>query len=289
MDAHTPVMVDEVLSYLNPQPGDTYVDATYGGGGHAALILDRIQPAGTLVAIDRDPAAIARARELPGVHALLGNFADMFSLVRADVPRADIRGILIDCGISSTQLRDETLGISFAIDAPLDMRLDRTGTMTAAMILNTWSEHELVTLLRETGEESAAARIGKAIVEARSRTPFVHTTGLVHVIESVVRRRGKIHPATKTFQALRIAVNDELGSLQRGIAGALSLLGTGGRLAVLTFHSLEDRIVKRMFRQAHGNGWTVLTKHVVPPTRSEVMTNPRSRSAKLRVIERAAL
>lgn len=287
---HVPVLLQEVLEYLNPQPGQNMVDATFGRGGHARAILERLRPGGRLLVIDRDPKAIAEAQSLgEGVASHVGNFSSIEEITHYVLPDLRIHGVLLDCGISSAQLADASLGLSFIQAGPLDMRLDRQGAMTAATIVNSWSENELADVIYQLGEERSSRRIASAIVTARRKEKITTTTQLATIVEGVLRRRGRIHPATKTFQALRMAVNEELEHLRKGLSGALRVLSQGGRAAIISFHSLEDRLVKQTLRAAareEGSSYRLLTKHAIVPTRNEILQNPRARSAKLRVIER---
>jgi len=301
---HIPVLLNEALELLRPLPNQNFIDATFGAGGHSVAILDATAPAGQLIAIDRDPMAVSRARSLGSrVHAVCENFYLIEDIVRNDFPELIINGIFFDLGISSIQLDDASLGLSFQIEGPLDMRLERKGFMTAASIINSWPEKALTDLLRNYGEESNARRIVAAIVRTRKSSLIETTTQLTRIITEVIPVRAwKIHPATKTFQALRIAVNEEFENLRKGLAGALKIVARGGRVAVITFHSLEDRIVKQMFREAaricvcspealrceclRVAKFQILTKKPIVPSDQEVAENPRSRSAKLRVIQK---
>jgi 16S rRNA (cytosine1402-N4)-methyltransferase len=308
---HTAVLPAEVMAWLAPHPDGRYVDGTLGGAGHTALLLEASAPDGRVLGIDADPAALERARdrlaELVAAGRLLlrqGNFARMGELAaEARIVPAD--GILLDLGLSSDQLADRTRGFSFTVSAPLDMRFDPTHGMPASELVNTLEEGELADLLWRYGEERRSRAIARRIVEVRRRAPITRTDELARLVASVVHGRpGGIHPATRTFQALRIAVNDELGSLSAALAAAMDLLRPGGRLAVISFHSLEDRIVKR-FIQAEERGCIcppelpacvcgrsprlrALTRHPVEAGPTEVAANPRARSAKLRVAERLA-
>jgi 16S rRNA (cytosine1402-N4)-methyltransferase len=304
--AHIPVLPDEVIDGLQAERGGRFIDATVGGGGHASAILDASAPDGVLLGLDRDPAALDVASDR------LARFGDRAQLVHASFARlkevvqahgfagerSRVDGILFDLGLSSLQLADAQRGFSFMADGPLDMRFDPTsGDPTAADLVNTLSEEELADILYHYGEERQSRRIAGAIVEARP----LHTTGeLVEVVEQAVgRRRGRLHPATLTFQALRIAVNEELKALRAALSQAVELLAPGGRLAVIAFHSLEDRIVKRFMRREskdcvcppelpictcdHQATLDVITRKPIRPTEEEVAANPRSRSARLRV------
>lgn len=302
---HVPVLVDEVLKGLQVEPGDRVIDATVGGGGHAAQILSASAPDGVLLGFDRDPAALAAAR------SRLTSCGDRFELVHRSFARlehvarergfAPVDGILFDLGLSSLQLADEERGFSFMAEGPLDMRFDPTGAApTAAYLVNHLPADELADILYRYGEERQSRRIARAIVEAR---PLETTKELSDVIEQAVgRRRGRLHPATLTFQALRIAVNDELKALEEALPQTLNLLAPGGRLAVISFHSLEDRIVKRFMRResrdcicskelpvcvcGHKATLREITRKPIRPTEAEVEANPRASSARLRVAER---
>lgn len=290
--AHVPVLAREVLAYLEPRPGGRYIDATVGAGGHAALILEASAPDGRLLGIDADPAALDLARRR------LASFGQRVILVRArfsaldEVARAHgfvgVDGVLMDLGVSSMQLEDPARGFSFQRTGPLDMRISPEEPVTAAQLVNTLGEKELAELLWRYGEERLARRIARAIVARRRIQPFETTTDLAEVIAAVAPRRGGLHPATRTFQALRIAVNRELEELEAALPQAVSLLRPGGRLVVISFHSLEDRMVKQFFRTASTGPQPrlrVLTRKPVVPAQDEVQRNPRSRSAKLRVAE----
>jgi 16S rRNA (cytosine1402-N4)-methyltransferase len=299
---HRPVMVDEVLLYLRPERGKVIVDGTLGAGGHAEAILERITPGGRLIGIDRDPEAIARAEERLGkmaeaVSYYCENFRSLLSVLDAEgIEKVD--GVLLDLGVSSMQLDDPERGFSFRGDGPLDMRMGPDEQRTAADIVNQDSEDELTRILYRFGEERWARRIAQFIVEARERRP-VRTTGeLAKIVENAVpagARRGRKHPARKTFQALRIAVNHELEDLKEGIAEGIGSLAPSGRIVVLAYQSLEDRIVKSTFNSlARGSDYPpghpldkppileVLTRKPVRPTPEEIEENPRCGSAKLR-------
>jgi 16S rRNA (cytosine1402-N4)-methyltransferase len=284
---HVPVLPAEVLHWLDPQPGQAVVDCTVGAGGHARLIAERIAPGGRLIGLDQDPAMLDLARpRLAGlpvtlVHAAFDQLADV---LRDERVTAD--GVLADLGISSDQLDDPTRGLSFQYDAPLDMRMDPTRGETAADLLRRLPERDLADLIYQFGEERFSRRIARRIVEARVTTPFETTGQLAELVRRCVPR-GKGHgidPATRTFQALRIAVNDELAALDRLLAQLPDCVKPGGRAVVVSFHSLEDRRVKRAFRTA--DVWQVLTKKPVTAGDDEERANPRSRSAKLRAAKR---
>ncbi|CAH2599477.1 16S rRNA m(4)C1402 methyltransferase [Rhodovastum atsumiense] len=308
MSGHLPVMLAEVLEMLAPRPGAACLDGTFGGGGYSGAILER--GVGTLWAIDRDPAAIARGASLaarhPGrLHLIEGCFGDLAELLRdRGVDRLD--GVVLDLGVSSFQLDDPDRGFSFRGDGPLDMRMGRQGP-TAADLVNRLPEQELADTLFQFGEERLSRRIARAIVAARAETPIETTARLAAIIRGVVPPdRSGIDPATRSFQALRIRVNDELGEITRALAGAATLLAPGGRLVVVSFHSLEDRLVKRFMTEAAGRApapsrhhpgglvprdaarFRLLTPRALRPGESETTANPRARSARLRAIERVA-
>jgi 16S rRNA (cytosine1402-N4)-methyltransferase len=306
---HAPVLLEEVLAALACQPGKLYLDATVGAGGHAFEILRRSSPTGRLIGADQDPAALdlARGRLAPyrGRFELLHeNFRRLPGILedRGFIP---LHGILLDLGLSSDQLADPARGFSFAKPGPLDMRMDPRNLRTAASIVNTFSEADLRTLLRDFGEEPQAARIARAIVAARGRAPIATAEQLTALIAraKAPRKRGRrINPATQTFQALRMAVNDELGALEEALDAFPDLLAPGGRLAVISFHSLEDRLVKSRMRSWSGActcppklplcrcgaraRMRVLTRRAVKASAAEIASNPRSRSARLRTAER---
>ncbi|MFH1910525.1 MAG: 16S rRNA (cytosine(1402)-N(4))-methyltransferase RsmH [Pseudomonadota bacterium] len=310
MDAfHKPVMVGEVVASLRCRAGTIYVDGTVGGGGHAAAILENTAPDGFLIGIDDDGDAIREAgiRLAPfGDRKILvkGNFADMDTIL-AGMNIGKVDGILLDLGVSSHQLDTADRGFSFTLDAPLDMRMDRSLGISACDLIHTLSADELERIIREYGEERMAGRIARAIAESRNLSPLRTTADLAGaVVRALPGRRGpaRIHPATRTFQALRIAVNDELANLYRATAFGVERLKEGGRFSVISFHSLEDRIVKNAFRAgekgclcppdlpvcACGRKPTlkVLTRKPVVPGEEEIRENPRARSAKLRTAER---
>jgi 16S rRNA (cytosine1402-N4)-methyltransferase len=295
---HIPVLQAEVLAGLAPRPGGRYIDGTLGGAGHAAAILEASAPDGRLLGIDADPAALAAgATRLAsfGGRAVLahGNFRDLAQLAR-DNGFEPADGILLDLGVSSHQLDTPERGFSFMADAPLDMRMDPTSGKTAADLVDELPESELADLIYRFGEERGSRRIARAIVAAR-RTGRIETTGALAeiVARALGGRHGKIHPATRTFQALRIAVNHELESLEAALPQAVDLLTPNGRLAVIAFHSLEDRIVKQFFRAESGYAGAagpsqlrIITKKPIEAELAEARANPRARSAKLRIAEK---
>ncbi len=283
--AHRPVLIEQVIAFLAPRSGGHFIDGTVGAGGHAAAILERTGPDGRLLAIDRDPAALelARARLADYAGRVVfrhANFSDVAAVAGEERFR-DVNGVVADLGVSSMMLDDAHRGFSFRQDGPLDMRMDPSQSVTASDIVNRAGETELADIIYRYGEERRSRRIARAIVRAR---PHRGTRDLAGAIESVSGggRRGRIHPATRTFLALRVAVNRELDHLEAFLDGVPALLAGGARLAVISFHSLEDRIVKHRMR-AIGR---VVNRKVVRPDESERMANPRSRSAKLRVMER---
>jgi 16S rRNA (cytosine1402-N4)-methyltransferase len=290
---HVPVLVREALEFLNVRSDGIYIDATLGAGGHAAEIVRRLDR-GKLLGLDRDPAALAAAREqLRGfedkVIFMHGNFAEIDLLHRASgLPPAD--GVLADLGVSSMQLEDAARGFSFSQPGPLDMRMDPASERTAEEIVNRISEPELADLILRLGEERHSRRIARAIVKAR---PIRTTTELAQVVTRAIPSRAglhQIHPATRTFMALRLAANRELENLESFLSRVLGLAAEGGRVVVISFHSLEDRLVKRAFQSWQKEGRArILTRKVVRPGEEEVRENPRSRSAKLRAAEKLSM
>jgi 16S rRNA (cytosine1402-N4)-methyltransferase len=305
LDEHTPVLVDEAVEALAVQSAGIYVDATFGRGGHSARILAALGPDGRLIALDRDPEAIAAGRVRFASETRLqlvpGAFADLATLVRAQMGERAVDGVLIDCGVSSPQLDTPARGFSFQADGPLDMRMDPTRGESASMWLARAGVDEIRDVIARLGEERYARRIATAIVSARAAAPLQRTLQLAALVTRAVpvREPGK-HQATRTFQAIRMFINDELGQLRRALAAALELLAPRGRLAVISFHSLEDAVV-REFMQRHSRVDPRLASlPVVPPAAvprlrlvgrkqragaAEVERNPRARSALLRVAE----
>lgn len=285
---HLPVMPIEVMDALAPQSGERFVDGTVGLGGHAARIVASLGPDGALLAMDRDPYALAHARERLAaspcpIHWVHDRFEHMARWL-GPLGWNGADGILLDLGVSSMQLDRGERGFSFRRDGPLDMRMDPGRGASAARLVAELPEEELARLFWELGEERHARRIARAIVDARGAAPIATTATLADVVARAVPGRGRTHPATRIFQALRMAVNDELGTLSRGLEASVRALAIGGRLAVLTFHSLEDRRVKRTFLdwESGGRGQR-LFKKALAPGREECVFNRRSRSAKLRV------
>jgi 16S rRNA (cytosine1402-N4)-methyltransferase len=283
-------MAGEVLALLGAAPGMLLVDLTVGGGGHAGAFLRATAPTGTVIACDRDATALRVAGESLAEHQdrvrmVHGDSVSCLARLHAEGVRAD--AVLMDLGLSSLQLDDAERGFSLRDDGPLDMRMDKDAGATAADFLNKSAEEVLARALAEGGDEPAAARIARALVARRAQRPF-HTTGdLRTLVEAVLgRRRGRIHPATRTFQGVRVAVNRELELLEQALPMALDLLRPGGRLAVISFHSGEDRVVKRVFTEAAAGGHELVTRKPCMPGRAEAASNRRSRSARLRVLRR---
>ncbi len=300
---HRPVLVHELVDLLAPRPGALIVDGTCGGGGHAEAIL---QAGADVIGLDQDPDAIQHASERLarfGNRAILrqANFRDVTTVLNS-LGIVSIGGALLDLGVSSRQLENGARGFSVMRNGPLDMRMDPRRTLTAADVVNSYSEEELTRIFREYGEEPAARRIASQLVKQRKTTPFRETVQLARTVEKIVWRSGRKHPATQVFQALRMEVNDELRALEEGLLGLTSRLESGARLAVITFHSLEDRIVKNFFRDRSREmldrpEWPeprpnpdfcfkLITAKPVEPDETEQRLNPRSRSAKLRVAEK---
>jgi len=304
LPVHVPVLLDEVIAGLQPRQGGCFIDCTVGLGGHAAAILDKIWPSGRLLGIDADPEAIKISQDRlsdyrESVTLVNDNFVNLEAICRR-YHFHPVDGILFDLGVSSLQLDTAERGFSFNLDAPLNMRFDRGQGPTASDIVNSLSEPELARLLREYGEERHSQRIARYIVRNR---PIATTLELARLVQQALgAKRGKIHPATRTFMALRIAVNEELQNLELALKQTINLLRPGGRLAVISYHSLEDRIVKQFMRDAassclcppgtvicrcgHVPTLKLISRKVIKPTSLEIESNPRSRSAKLRIAER---
>jgi len=302
---HVPVLAEEVVSLLDPRPGETIVDGTFGAGGHSLLLASRLRGDGKLIAIDRDPTVapfFARVRRETGVKARLhhGEFSTVLEHLGENGVKADV--ILLDLGVSSMQLDRPERGFSYAVDAPLDMRMDPGAPYSARDLVNDGDERELADIFKRYGEERYARQIARAIVRRRKSQPFERTADLVEVIKAAIpapARFGEGHPAKRVFQALRIEVNDELGALERALPAALEMLRPGGRLGVISFHSLEDRIVKQFLRkQEHGctcppdfpvcvcgseATMRATPRRAVRPSAAEVSRNPRAQSARLRI------
>jgi 16S rRNA (cytosine1402-N4)-methyltransferase len=302
---HVPVLADEVVANLDPRPGETVVDGTFGAGGHATLLARRLQREGKLIAIDRDPTVapfFERFRRETGVKARLhhGEFSSVLGHLASNGVHADV--ILLDLGVSSMQIDRRDRGFSYAVDAPLDMRMDPSATYSAQELVNELSERDLADIFKRYGEERYARQIARAIVKRRKEQPFEGTGDLVEVVKAAIpapARFGDGHPAKRVFQALRIEVNDELGAVERALPAALEMLRPGGRLGVISFHSLEDRIVKQFLRREE-QGCTcppdfpvcvcgseprmrATPRRAIRPTAAEIARNPRAQSARLRV------
>lgn len=286
---HRPVLLTETLAHLAPRPGETWVDCTLGGAGHAVAIAEAIGPAGRLIALDQDETMIALARPClaPWPATIVPANFDQLADVLANLAIPAVDGVLADLGFSSDQMDDPARGFSFQHDGPLDMRLDPAAGTTAADLVNTLGEAALADLIFEFGEERHSRKIARKIVERRKTKPFETTADLADVVKHSVPwgpDTRRIHPATRTFQALRIAVNDELGALDRLLATLPKVVRPGGRAGIISFHSLEDRRVKLAFRDRPE--WDPITKKPVEATDAEAAANPRARSAKLRVARR---
>jgi 16S rRNA (cytosine1402-N4)-methyltransferase len=296
---HIPVLFSEVLEYLDCKPGKIYVDATVGSGGHSRGILERSAPTGRLIGLDWDEEAVERARKnlAPArgrVELRKANFKDLRSVLEA-LSVSGVDGILLDLGVSTEQLENRERGFSFRWDAPLDMRMNRETPVTAQVLLHNLSAEEIAALLREYGEERWAHRIAQNIVRRRRKSPLSTTGELAALIrKSTPPKHQRIHPATRTFQALRISVNEELNNLRIFLERGPGLLNPGGRLCIVSYHSLEDRIVKNDFRRwaqiegEKGPSFRLLTRKPVIPSPKEIAQNPRARSAKLRALEKLA-
>jgi 16S rRNA (cytosine1402-N4)-methyltransferase len=305
---HAPVMLKEALELLQCKPGGIYVDATVGLGGHALGILERCRPGGLLVGIDRDKESLekasARLKLFPGSFRLFHDNYKNLPLILNNLAAGSVDGILLDMGVSSYQLLSPERGFSFQLDVMLDMRMDRSQQLTAADLVNSLSESELADIIYRYGEERLSRRIAAAIVQERAKAPITRCVQLAETVSRVFKVRGHqgIHPATRTFQALRIAVNQELEGLEEFFTEACSFLKSGGRIVVIAFHSLEDRIVKRAFRRLSGMcvcdappelctcprqaSACLITSRPITPDSAELAANPRARSARLRSLER---
>jgi len=288
---HIPVLLNEVLKYLNLQPNQNFVDATVGDGGHARAILENIAPNGKLIAIDRDVDSLVRAqsnlREFENRVIFVNDSFGNISKIIKESGFNRIEGILFDFGMSTSQLENSGRGFSFQKDEILDMRYDAKIPITAEDILNDYSEIELFEIFKKLGEEPKARIVARKIVESRKQKRIKTTKELVRIIEKVIKRRGKIHPATKIFQALRIEVNEELTEIERALVDIPKVLPSGGRAAFISFHSLEDRLIKIWAKDlSKKNIIKILNKRPLTASAEELKANPKSRSAKLRVIEK---
>jgi 16S rRNA (cytosine1402-N4)-methyltransferase len=306
---HITVLKEEAVAGLNIRPDGIYVDCTLGGAGHSSLIASRLSDRGRLISIDQDDVALRNAREK------LASYGDKVTLVKSnfrhlkrvvsDLGIAGVDGVLFDLGVSSPQLDEEERGFSYNADAPLDMRMDRESALTAYEVVNQWDEEEIARLIWEYGEEKFSRRIARQIAIQRAKAPIETTGQLVEIIKEAIpaaARRTGPHPAKRTFQAIRIAVNDELNAFEEAVVAAIELLNKSGRVSVITFHSLEDRICKQVF-QRHAQGCIcpptfpvctcgnqpivkIITRKPIVPSEAELTANPRARSAKLRVAEK---
>lgn len=289
MQHHKPVLLNETLEILITKKNGIYVDATAGFGGHAVEILSRLDDNGRLIGIDRDAAAInylERSLTDSRLNLLRGGFSDLIPLL-ASIGLNKIDGIIFDLGVSLFQLKELSRGFSFTSDSRIDMRMDTSQALDAWEVVNKYSPKELERIFRDYGEEPAYRKIAKAIAEERKHRAINTCSELAVLAERFCRRRGRIHPATKIFQAIRIEVNDELGELRKGLSAAAESLEVGGRICVISYHSLEDRIVKEFFRKDEATHQIkILTKKPVRPSEDELKKNPSSRSAKLRGAEK---
>jgi 16S rRNA (cytosine1402-N4)-methyltransferase len=287
---HVPVLVDRIAGTLVRRSGSIFVDLTLGGGGHARAFIPFLPDGTVYVGLDRDRTALGRARlTLAGfgerVRFIHGNFAEAGDLLVEYRERA--ANVLVDLGLSTDQIADKERGFSYSVDGPLDMRADTSGGVTAATVLNTLPEEELADVFYRFGEEASSKKIARAVVEARRAAPVATTADLVEILARVASGSRRRHPATKIFQALRIYVNDELEALKSCLPTAVKLLAVGGRIFVISYHSLEDRIVKKYFREAADTGLIrLVNKRVIKPSGEEVAANPAARSARLRVAEK---
>lgn len=287
--AHVPVMLEEVLRMLNVKKSGVYIDGTVGLGGHAEGILKSINGGCTLIGIDKDEEALKIAeKKLQGfdVHLVRDRFSNMDAVIRGlGYERVD--GILLDLGVSALQLKSEGRGFSFLKDELLDMRMDERQTLTALKIINDYSEKDLAHVIWQYGEERFSRKIARALVNSRKQKQIRTCTELSQIIEKTIGRRGRIHPATKTFQALRIEVNKELAELSAAVNTGINILKAGGRFCILSYHSLEDRIIKHSFKELAQKGMvSIITKKPLVPKKEEQRLNPSSRSAKLRAVEK---
>lgn len=301
MSIHIPVLVDEVIQYLDPKSNENFVDATIDGGGHTMAILERNKPKGKVLGIDLDKTLLENLKfKIKNLHLenrvilVQGNFKNLKEIIKNTCPdwNQKVNGVLFDLGMSSWQLEESGKGFSFKRNEPLDMRFDSSQELTAKDIVNYWPEYEIEKILREYSEERYARKIAKEIVSERQKKPIFTTFELVEVIKKAVPRnyeRGRIHPATRTFQALRIATNQELENLKLVLPQAMDVLKENGRIVVISFHSLEDRIVKNFFREkTKEEKLKILTKKPVRASEEEIQKNPRAHSAKLRAAVKLA-
>lgn len=301
MSIHIPVLVDEVIQYLDPKSNENFIDATIDGGGHTMAILEKNKPEGKVLGIDLDKTLLENLKfKIKNLHLenrvilVQGNFKNLKEIIKNTCPdwNQKVNGVLFDLGMSSWQLEESGKGFSFKRNEPLDMRFDSSQELTAKDIVNYWPEYEIEKILREYSEERYARKIAKEIVSERQKKPIFTTFELVEVIKKAVPRnyeRGRIHPTTRTFQALRIATNQELENLRLVLPQAMEVLKENGRIVVISFHSLEDRIVKNFFREkAKEEKLKILTKKPVRASEEEIQKNPRAHSAKLRAAVKLA-
>lgn len=281
---HVPVLMEEVIDGLNLSPGADAIDATLGLGGHTKVMLDITAPDGTVIGIERDARNLETAKKnLQSYEQRVRFINDSFgNLAKQNLQQVD--AVLFDLGISSVHVDEPDRGFSFHKEGPLDMRFDQSQSLTAEEVVNSWSREELEELFRKYGEEPRARDIAKAILEARKKERITSTIQLADIVSSVVKKHGKSHPATRVFQAVRMAVNGELGEIESGLPAAVDLLKPGGRIAVISFHSLEDRLVKHFLKRREDI--TIITKKPIKPSFEETKRNPRARSAKLRIAEK---
>lgn len=295
--SHIPVLLQESIALLNLSPGDLVVDCTYGQGGHATELMKQVGQSGRYIGIDADPISIQKGREIEAgrktpVELIVGNFRDLDTLLTtAKVREGSVHGFLFDLGVNSEQIGPSGRGFSFQYDEPLRMTFGNTetGNVTASEVVNEWSEESLDLILRGFGGEQFSRQIASGIISARKQKQIESTRELVHIIEKsvpVFYRHRRLHPATKTFQAIRMAVNDELGALKAALPKAWSYVSKKGRIAVISFHEGEDRIVKEGWKELRIQGGRIITRKPCTVSRAERRANPRSRSAKLRVIEK---
>ncbi len=286
---HIPILAPQIADLILTDPDGIYADGTLGLGGHTALFLSRLSPKARVLGFDKDAQALQMAKERVNDPRLI-TFNESYTCLPRELEKLQIPGVkgaLFDLGLSSYQLDNPARGFSIINNGPLDMRFDLSSPLSAQVIVNTWGLDDLTRILSDYGEERKASQIALAILNARRNAPINTTEDLKQIVERVYGFRGKTHPATQTFQALRIAVNDELGSVEALLAALPKIIATGGRAAVLTFHSLEDRLVKNRFKElAAQGGWKLVNKKVIVPSYQEICQNRRARSAKLRVIER---
>jgi 16S rRNA (cytosine1402-N4)-methyltransferase len=289
--AHIPVLLNEVISFLAPQSNQNFIDATVGDGGHARAILEKISPNGKLIAVDRDSDSIIRAKsnlkEFGNRVLFINDSFGNISEIAQELKISFVQGIIFDFGMSTNQLENSGKGFSFQKDEILDMRFDAKNPLTAEDVINDYSEAQLVDIFNKFGEEPKAGKIARAIVEARKKERIKTTRQLVEIIERVSKRRGKLNPATLVFQAIRIEVNKELAEIEKAMAVVPEILSSGGRAAFISFHSLEDRLIKNWSKNLDKkNIIKILNKKPITASAEEIKINPKSRSAKLRTVEK---